>query len=383
MAVFISGCANLDDAQRVTGSSMLKVFSGIYDRYFSEEEAIIFSLLLLVMSVVMLTMGAILAPLIWSIIIAYILQGLVNLLEKLRIPRRVALYLSYSLFVGVAVAIVFFFMPALWNRLRVFLNELPLMTEALRELLLLLPLNYPDFFTEAQIEQWMNAVQTEVRLAGQALLTHSISSITRLMTWLIYIVLVPIMVFFMLKDADILLSWLENRLPRRRPIMAQIWREMNDQLANYIRGKVLEIFIVGGVSYITFAWFGLNYAALLAVLIGLSVVIPLVGAFIVTLPVMIVAYLQWGFSSDFYQLLITYLIIQVLDGNLLVPLIFSETVNLHPLVIIIAVLVFGGLWGFWGVFFAIPLATFIKAIMNAWPDRYEHLDAESKAKSDA
>ncbi len=360
---------------------MLKVFSGIYDRYFSEEESIIFSLLLAVFSVVMLTMGAILAPLIWSVIITYILQGLVNGLEKWRVPRKVAVYISYSLFVGVAVAIVFFFMPALWNRLRVFLNELPLMTEALRDLLLLLPENYPDFFTEAQIEQWMNAFQTEVRLAGQALLTYSIASITRLMTWLIYIVLVPIMVFFMLKDSATLLAWLEDRLPRKRPIMAQIWHEMNDQLANYIRGKALEIIIVGGVSYITFAWFGLNYAALLAVLIGLSVVIPLVGATIVTLPVMVVAYLQWGFTSDFYQVLIAYLIIQVLDGNLLVPLIFSETVNLHPLAIIIAILVFGGLWGFWGVFFAIPLATFIKAIMNAWPDKYEHLERERIAKN--
>ena len=59
--------------------------------------------------------------------------------------------------------------------------------------------------------------------------------------------------------------------------------------------------------------------------------------------------------------------IQFLDGNILVPLLFSELVNLHPVAIILAVLFFGGLWGVWGVFFAIPLATLISAVINAWP----------------
>ena len=63
-----------------------------------------------------------------------------------------------------------------------------------------------------------------------------------------------------------------------------------------------------------------------------------------------------------------YLVIQALDGNLLVPLLFGEVVSLHPVAIIVAILVFGGLWGFWGVFFAIPLATLVNAILRAWPD---------------
>ncbi|SQI37043.1 Domain of uncharacterised function DUF20 [Leminorella richardii] len=65
---------------------------------------------------------------------------------------------------------------------------------------------------------------------------------------------------------------------------------------------------------------------------------------------------------------IAYLVVQGLDSNLLVPLLFSEAVNLHPLVIILSVIIFGGLWGFWGVFFAIPLATLVKAVIHVWPD---------------
>lgn len=78
-------------------------------------------------------------------------------------------------------------------------------------------------------------------------------------------------------------------------------------------------------------------------------------------------------------LMIAYGIIQALDGNVLVPLLFSEAVNLHPVAIIVAVLVFGGLWGFWGVFFAIPLATLIKAILNAWPKAKQHVGETSSA----
>ena len=101
---------------------------------------------------------------------------------------------------------------------------------------------------------------------------------------------------------------------------------------------------------------------------GLSVLIPYIGAFVVTIPVVGVALFQFGAGTEFWSLFAVYLIIQGLDGNLLVPVLFSEAVNLHPLVIILSVVIFGGLWGFWGVFFAIPLATLIKAVVHAWPD---------------
>ena len=76
---------------------------------------------------------------------------------------------------------------------------------------------------------------------------------------------------------------------------------------------------------------------------------------------------EWGLSTEFYWLLALYLTIQALDGNLLVPLLFSVRNKLHPVLIIVAVLFFGGLWGLLGVFFAIPLATLFQAVVHAWP----------------
>ncbi|MFT5320766.1 MAG: putative permease [Pseudohongiellaceae bacterium] len=346
---------------------MIKVFSGLYDRYFSEEEAIIFSLLLVAGTLIMLTMGGVIAPLLWSMVLTFMLQGLVNSLVKINVPRRFAVYFVYLVFLGLTLVIFLIFLPFSWSRLTAFFNELPSMVNQLRSLLLLLPENYPEFFTETQVEEWLQNMQGEIGQLGQVILSYSVSSITRLATLVVYTVLVPIMVFFMLKDSEKLLNFLESWLPKKRPIMAQVWHEMNDQLANYIRGKALEILIVGITSYLLFSFLGLNYPLLLAVLVGFSVIVPYVGALVVTVPVFLVGFFQWGFTGDLLQVLIAYAILQLIDGNILVPLIFSETVNLHPIAIITAVLVFGGLWGFWGVFFAIPLATFFKAVIKAWP----------------
>jgi putative permease len=211
-------------------------------------------------------------------------------------------------------------------------------------------------------------------------LSASIASIPTALSWVVFIVLVPILVFFVMKDKQQLVGWAGNFLPRNRPLMIKIWREMDLQLSNYIRGKALEIFLVGSVSFLVFNLLELDFALLLAVLVGLSVVIPYIGATVATLPIVAVAYVQWGFGSEFYTVMIAYGVIQLIDGNLLSPIIFSETNNLHPVAIIAAVLVFGGIWGLAGVFFAIPLATFIKAIINAWPSKVQSLIAEDASK---
>lgn len=197
---------------------------------------------------------------------------------------------------------------------------------------------------------------------------YSLASLVGLMTLMIYLVLVPLMVFFLLKDKEQMLNAVRRVLPRNRGLAGVVWQEMNQQITNYIRGKVLEMVAVGFVTWIAFLVLGLNYALLLAVLVGISVLIPYIGAMVVTIPVIGVGLFQWGLGTDFWTMFIVYLVVQALDGNVLVPILFSEAVNLHPLVIILSVVIFGGMWGFWGVFFAIPLATLIKAVVRAWPE---------------
>jgi putative permease len=274
---------------------------------------------------------------------------------------------AYLLFIGAFFAITLGLLPLVWRQLVSLAGELPRMLEQGRQFLGVLPARYPEFVSTEQLNELTALAKAEIAIMGQNLVTRSVASIPGLLTVMVYMVLIPMLVFFFLKDRDEILDWSTGFLPRERPLLRRIWGEMNMQFANYARGKVLEIIIVGAASYFAFAWMGLNYAALLGLAVGLSVISPYIGAALVTLPVVAVGFFQWGLVSEFYWLCVVYLIIQALDGNLLVPLLFSEAVNLHPVAIILAVLFFGGIWGLWGVFFAIPLATVIKAIINAWP----------------
>jgi putative permease len=226
-----------------------------------------------------------------------------------------------------------------------------------------------------QISSVITLVNDKLIEWGQVALKASLNSISDIVALLIYLILVPLMVFFFLKDKTILFASVRSFLPKDRRMAKQVGNEMNQQIMNYIRGKVIEILIIGTASTIAFIALGLNYPVLLGVLVGLSVLVPYVGATIVTFPVLLVALFQFGTSVEFGYVMIAYGIIQALDGNLLVPLLFSEAVNLHPVTIIIAVILFGGLWGFWGVFFAIPLATLVKAVLNAWSTTQHELVA--------
>ena len=251
-------------------------------------------------------------------------------------------------------------------------TALPDMIAKGQEQLLRLPELYPDVFTIEQIEALISNVRAEVGQAGQQILSFSIARLRTFITIVIYAVLVPLMVFFVLKDKHQLMQWAGNFVPRRSELSFRVWKEVDQKIANYIRGKFVEISIVWVVTYIIFSLMGLNFSLLLSFMVGLSVLVPFVGALVATLPIAIIAFFQWGLTANFWWLLVIYQIIQLLDGNVLVPLLFSEMVNLHPLAIIVAVVFFGGVWGLWGVFFAIPLATLVQAVLNAWP----------KAKSD-
>jgi putative permease len=351
---------------------MLQRLNKWIERYLASDEAIGLLFIIVGSVVTLWLLGGELAPVLGALVMAFILQGAVSLLAK-KIPNTLAIYIVFMLFLAGSILIMVMLLPLVWRQLASLLNhQLPLMLSEGKLLVLMLPESYPDIVSEEQAIMIVDFASEKLAAIGQSVFSFSISKIPNVMALMVYLVLVPLLVYFFLKDKDKIREWLAHFLPSDRPKMTQIWHEMDAQITNYIRGKFIEIVIVGSVSFVCFMFFDLDYAVLLALLVGLSVVVPYVGATVVTLPVLAVAYVQFGYGgwgSDFLNITLAYFIIQAFDGNVLVPLLFSEAVNLHPVAIIIAILVFGGLWGFWGVFFAIPLATLIKALYNSWPDR--------------
>lgn len=345
---------------------MIELVKKWYSRYFSDPQAVILTAVLVVGTTVILTMGNMLLPLFASIVIAYLLEGVVRRMQRHGSSRIVAVVLVFSIFFAFLIFILFGIAPLVSTQLSELFKELPRYIRQGQQLLLQLPQSY-SFISEQQVKELFELINNELSSVGSHIVSLSLSSITGLITLAVYLFLVPMLVFLFMKDKERIWKWFGGMLPKDRTLVTQVSDEMDLQLGKYIRGKFLEIMIVGVVTYIGFAILGIKYAILLSVLVGLSVLVPYIGAAVVTIPVVLIAFFQWGWSNEFFWLLGFFGISQALDGTVLVPWLFSGLVNLHPIAIIVSVLVFGGLWGFWGVFFAIPLATLVSAVIHAWP----------------
>ncbi len=345
----------------------MELLKNWFKRSFSDPQVVILGVFLIVGFAVIIGLGKWLAPMFASMVIAYLLEAIVGGLQKLGMSRMPAVIIVFLLFVTILLFLLFGLLPIVTRQLTQLVQQLPDYIAQGQTLLKQLPQNYPQLVSDKQVTDIMSQVGQEIAGIGQQALSWSLSSLGSVVTLLVYLVLLPVLVFFFLKDKDLMVDWVIGYLPRERTLATKVWIEVESQIANYVRGKVSEIFIVGSVTYITFIILGLQYSALLATLVGFSVLIPYVGAAVVTIPIALIAYFQYGWVWGFGNVMIAYAVIQALDGNLLVPLLFSEVVNLHPVAIILAILFFGGLWGFWGIFFAIPLATLVQAVLRSWP----------------
>jgi len=347
---------------------MFDMVTSWYKRRFSDPHAVSLVAILVFGFATIYFFGSLITPLLVAIVLAYLLEWPITQLTRLGLPRSFAVPVVVLLFLGLALLAMFGLVPTIWTQVGNLINDIPNMYNGLQKFIATIPEHYPELANMHIVETIAENAKTKALGLGESVVKGSLASLVSIAALAVYLILVPLLVFFLLKDKEEMMDITSGFLPKNRRLATKVWREMNTQISNYIRGKVMEILIVGSVSYITFAILDLRYSVLLAVAVGLSVLIPYIGAAAVTVPVAIVGLFQWGLAPQFYWLLIAYGIIQALDGNVLVPVLFSEAVNLHPVAIIVAVLVFGGLWGFWGVFFAIPLATLVKAVINALPD---------------
>ncbi len=342
---------------------MRSLLNKFIKRFFSNEESVYFAILLIFSFFFIILFGNVLLPVIISIVIAFLLNGFMTTLIKYNMSQKLSLSITLIVFFGFYLSL-FMALPSIGTEINNLLQNLPIIVSSFQQNLI----EMNNYFSEEEIDQIFANLSNQISVLLSSALGQLAGTISLMFNAILYAIMIPLMVFFFLKDKSILLPIASIILPKENGFMQSVFSEMNDQLFNYVTGKFIEMLLVATASYILFALLGLPYAVLIAILVGLSVIIPIFGAILVTIPVVLIGLYEWGLSENFYWLLGFYLLIQILDGNVLVPILFSSRNNLHPVVIIIAVLFFGGIWGFWGLFFAIPLATFVKAIINSWPE---------------
>lgn len=348
---------------------IISVIGSWFQRYFSDPDAVSLFLFILIVLGVVEWFGQILEPILISIALAYLLDSAVTLLKSIRFPHGLAVMFVFIAFIGVCLAIVLGVLPLLWKQSTAFIKEIPSMLNHSEVWSSRFVNQHPELVSQGQYQRLITIIRSQALHVGQLVFTYSLSSIKGVVSLVLYVILVPTMVLFMLKDRAVILSFCQNYLPDNRSLLNRVGSDVNHKIGQYVRGRVIEVVLISLIAFIVFSLLGLPYAALMGVCLGVSVIIPYVGAILVTIPVLIIALLQWGLSAHFTVFILAYVLIVVFDAYVLVPLLFSDILRLNPLVIIISTLVFGALWGFWGVFLSIPLASLVKAILDAWPDK--------------
>ncbi|MBE8158002.1 MAG: AI-2E family transporter [Betaproteobacteria bacterium] len=300
------------------------------------------------------------APLFGGVLVAYLLEGGVRRMERHGVSRTSAAALSVLLATTAAVVAIGL-LPLFFLQLQGAAKSIPDIAGALASVAAkisdYLPISDDSF--EREISGIAGGVASST---GKFLLDNSLNIAVNVFSLVLYLVLLPLLAFFLLKDKTLIFVRIRRYVPET-PIFGELWRSMDAQFGAYIRGKFIEAAVIFALSWIPFALLELKYAFSLAVMIGLSVFVPFVGAIAVTAPVIALAYIQFGGDSTFFWIIGIYAVVQAFDGQVLVPLLFSEVVKLHPVAIFAAIIFFGNLWGVWGVFFAIPLASLLKSLL--------------------
>ncbi len=321
------------------------------------------SLTLLLLTVCILIKSSFFLPIITSIVITYFLYNIKKLLLKIGCSNNISFIITYSIFLASFSIILIILVPIIFKQLANLFNDIPIILQKIK---ILTYQNYPSILSTEHTNIIFSNITTYIQSIGKTIISASLISIAIITKWIIYIFIIPILVLFLLKDHAKISEWFYKITPQKMNFLKTIWSAIDKQIENYIRGKLIEIIIITIANYILFKMYKIAYSDLLAIMVGISVIIPYIGAIIIAIPVILISAVHLGASNNFLYIILIYTLIQLIDGNILVPLLFSEVVNLHPISIMISVIIFGTTLNIYGVFFAIPLALVIKAIINIY-----------------
>lgn len=330
----------------------------------TESELPLFFATLTVLIALLYWFGALLMPGLIALVLAYLFNPLLTRIKGYGLPHLASVLVVFFLFLGLMAALLTWLLPLIGAQTSHLFVEAPSIINAVQVQLQDLHQAYPNYVTDTDMLNLMQKMKAGVSQYGTQAVMYTLSFIPSLLQIVVYFVLVPMLVFFYMKDKEQLSAWISSYLPNRRQLLNKVWDEVNIQLGHYLRGKVMEVGIIGAAAFVIFAIFGLKYTLLLSVLVGVTTLLPIVGVLIVSVPVVLIAFWQWGPGSQLTSFLVAYGVLQLLDANVLVPLLFSEAMNIHPVAILLALIFFGGVFGFWGVFFAIPLATVVNSLLK-------------------
>ncbi|MDQ0254279.1 putative PurR-regulated permease PerM [Evansella vedderi] len=303
--------------------------------------------------------GRIALPFILAGIIAYLLHPIVERLEKNNVPRPLSILLIYSAFIVMFVWIIFKGTPYIIQEGQDLLEQLPKMAETYRNFANTVHEQtevLPSTFQE-RADGWLESVEAFI---AESILQVGVF-LRELVDWMLLLIVIPFIVFYLLKDINLVKKVCWYLTPERfRSEGLNLIKEVDHSLGNYIRGQLLVCAVVGLLAYIGFLIINMPYALLLAVFIGLTNIIPYFGPIIGVIPVIFIA-LTESLHLVILGLIVNF-IVQIIEGNLLAPIIVGKTLHMHPVLIIFALIVGGEMAGVIGLIISVPILTILRVI---------------------
>ena len=307
-------------------------------------------------------LGDLSAPILTSIVLAFLFRPMHVYFTKIGIPRKISVFITFLIVMLLASAFLLLFVPLFINETEAFIEDIPSL------LFILEPVTQALGSLNAPIESIESAQSLLSDLSGflTGAISFGISRAQETANLFLGLILVPIFLFFWLWDTETLSNGFSRFVPKKRKFLSKVWNEANVNFQNYFKGKFIEVFIVAIFGSLLFYFLGLNSPILLGTTLGLSQLIPFFGPVFMTIPILIISLAQFGLDPYVIVILIAFGILQFIDGNIFLPFLMSGVVKLPAVVVLLSVFFFGAIFGIWGVFFSVPLASFVKSILDNW-----------------
>lgn len=300
-------------------------------------------------------------PFLIACLIAYLLYPLIKKLHDFRIPKGLAIIFVYLLFFGGVAYLIYRVYPAMVEQVYDLNEQLPQFITTYENLIYRL-YEYTSFLPET-VHDKMDGLINHVEHSLDNMLTKLVGGFTKIFDMIIIVTVIPVLVFYYLKDYHKIKSFFKVFIPRKFRGQSSIMVHAIDKsLGNYIRGQLIVCLFVSLTTFIVFYFLKIKYALLLAIIMGLTNIIPYFGPIIGAVPAVAITFMSSGKLVVF--VLISIFVIQLIESNLLSPYIVGKSINIHPVAIIFVLLLGGKLFGVIGMIIAVPLLTILKVIVT-------------------
>ncbi|GGH72903.1 AI-2E family transporter [Paenibacillus silvae] len=358
-----------------------RVWPDRFKRFFLNNKFVLFLLILLLvgLNVMVLTkvsfvfhplavlIKTIVLPIILSGILYYLLNPLVDVMEKWKIKRGWGVLILYLIILGILTVIILAVIPVLRNQITGLIENFPAYSETVTKQ-----------FEELTGSELFNQIQGAINLNWQDYWGSLSQKATEILdtTWtklggflgaftetVLSIVTVPFILFYLLKDGKKLPSKILSFLPiKSRTGAMHVLHDINHQISSFIRGQIIVSFCIGGLLYIGYMIIGLDYALILAIIASFTSVVPYLGPAIAITPALIVAIVTSPVML--LKMIAVWTIVQLIEGKLISPQIMGKTLRIHPITIIFVILTSGNLFGVVGVLLAVPGYAVLKVVVS-------------------